>query len=161
MKLRLLRLVMNNSINLALVGQPNCGKSTIFNMLTNIKQHIANYPGVTVDKKEGSYIYENSKYNIIDLPGTYSFSSYSEEEKITRSYILNKETNIIINTIDASNLRRNLYLTMQLFDMQKPMIIAFNMLDIAKQNGQEINFKALEKSINAKVVQTVASKNKD
>ncbi|MGB7401304.1 MAG: ferrous iron transport protein B [Arcobacter sp.] len=147
-----------NSINLALVGQPNCGKSTIFNMLTNIKQHIANYPGVTVDKKEGSYTYKDSKYNVIDLPGTYSFSSYSEEEKITRSYILNKETNIIINTIDASNLRRNLYLTMQLFDMQKPMIIAFNMLDIAKQNGQEINFEKLEKLVNAKVVQTVATK---
>lgn len=152
-----LRSVMN-STQLALVGQPNCGKSTIFNMLTNIKQHIANYPGVTIDKKDGSYVHKSKNYNVIDLPGTYSFSSYSVEEKITRNYILNKDTDIIVNTIDASNLRRNLYLTMQLFDMQKPMIMAFNMIDVAKQNGYEFDFSALKEFTCAKVVSTVASK---
>ncbi|QKJ21854.1 ferrous iron transport protein B [Poseidonibacter lekithochrous] len=147
-----------NNIQVALVGQPNCGKSTIFNMLTNIKQHIANYPGVTIDKKSGSFNYKESKIEVIDLPGTYSFSSYSVEEKITRDYILNKDTDIIINTVDASNLRRNLYLTMQLLDMHKPMIIAFNMIDVAKQNGLEFDLKKLQKLTNAKIIETVASK---
>lgn len=147
-----------NNIQVALVGQPNCGKSTIFNMLTNIKQHIANYPGVTIDKKSGSFSFKNSSVEVIDLPGTYSFSSYSVEEKITRDYILNKDTDIIINALDSSNLRRNLYLTMQLFDMHKPMIITFNMIDVAKQNGLEFDFKKLEKLTNAKIIQTVASK---
>ena len=149
-----------NNIQVALVGQPNCGKSTIFNMLTNIKQHIANYPGVTIDKKSGSFNYKTNDIAVIDLPGTYSFSSYSVEEKITRDYILNKNTNIIINTLDTSNLRRHLYLTMQLFDMYKPMVIAFNMLDVAKQNGFNFDFKKLEKLTNAKIIQTVASKKK-
>ena len=147
-----------NNIQVALVGQPNCGKSTIFNMLTNIKQHIANYPGVTIDKKSGSFNYKKSKIEVIDLPGTYSFSSYSVEEKITRDYILNKDTDIIINTVDASNLRRNLYLSMQLLDMHKPMILAFNMVDVAKQNGLEFDLKKLQKLTNAKVIETVASK---
>ena len=147
-----------NNIQIALVGQPNCGKSTIFNMLTNIKQHIANYPGVTIDKKSGSFHFENQDIKVIDLPGTYSFSSFSVEEKITRDYILNKDTHIIVNTLDASNLRRNLYLTMQLFDMQKPMIMTFNMIDVAKQNGYEFDFEKLQQLTNAKIVQTVASK---
>lgn len=143
---------------IALVGQPNCGKSTLFNMLTNIKQHIANYPGVTIDKKSGTYIHEEQSVNVIDLPGTYSFSSFSVEEKITRDYILKKETDVIVNTVDASNLRRNLYLTMQLFDMQKPMILTFNMLDVAQQNGLQFDFKKLSSLINARIVQTVATK---
>lgn len=147
-----------NNIQVALVGQPNCGKSTIFNMLTNIKQHIANYPGVTIDKKSGTFNHNNSKIEVIDLPGTYSFSSYSVEEKITRDYILNKDTDIIINAVDASNLRKNLYLTMQLFDMHKPMILTFNMMDVAKQNGLEFDLKKLEKLTNSKIIQTVAAK---
>lgn len=148
-----------NKIQVALVGQPNCGKSTIFNMLTNIKQHIANYPGVTIDKKSGFFEHKNQKIQLIDLPGTYSLSSYSTEEKITRDYILNEDTNIIINTVDASNIKRNLYLSMQLFDMHKPMILTFNMLDVAKQNGYEFDLKKLQKLTNAKIVQTIASKN--
>lgn len=147
-----------SDIQVALVGQPNCGKSTIFNMLTNMKQHIANYPGVTIDKKSGSFNFANSKIEVIDLPGTYSFSSFSVEEKITRDYILKKETDIIINAVDSSNIRRNLYLTMQLLDMNKPMIITFNMIDVAKQNGLEFDFSKLEKLLNAKIIQTVASK---
>jgi ferrous iron transport protein B len=147
-----------NKLQVALVGQPNCGKSTIFNMLTNMKQHIANYPGVTIDKKSGSYTHDNMNIDVIDLPGTYSFSSFSVEEKITRDYILNKDTHIIINTLDASNLRRNLYLTMQLLDMQKPMILTFNMLDVAKQNGYSFDFSKLETLTNACIVKTIASK---
>ena len=147
-----------SSIQVALVGQPNCGKSTIFNMLTNVKQHISNYPGVTIDKKVGSFSFNDKKIAIIDLPGTYSFSSFSVEEKITRDYILKQDTNIILNTVDASTLRRNLYLSMQLFDMQKPMIIAFNMIDVAIQNGYEFDFTRLEKLCNARLIQTVASK---
>ncbi len=147
-----------NKVQVVLVGQPNCGKSTIFNMLTNMKQHIANYPGVTLDKKSGSFEFLNKKIDLIDLPGTYSFSSYSIEEKITRDYILNKQTDIILNIIDSSTLRRNLYLSMQLFDMQKPMIIAFNMIDVAKQNFCEFDFTKLKRVTNAKIVETVASK---
>ena len=148
---------MNNT-NVALVGQPNCGKSSIFNMLTNIKQHIANYPGVTIDKKSGVYSHKNLDINIIDLPGTYSFSSFSTEEKITRDYILHEDTHIIINTIDSSNIRRNLYLSMQLFDMQKPLVFAFNMLDVAKTNGYKFDFEKLTNLCNAKIVKTIASK---
>ena len=147
-----------NNIQVALVGQPNCGKSTIFNMLTNIKQHIANYPGVTIDKKSGSFNFKESRIEVTDLPGTYSFSSFSVEEKITRDYILNKNTDIIINTIDTSNIRRNLYLTMQLLDMQKPMVLTFNMIDVAKLNGQEYDFSRLSKLLNTKIIETVASK---
>ncbi len=144
--------------NIALVGQPNCGKSSIFNMLTNIKQQIANYPGVTIDKKSGVYSHKNEKINVIDLPGTYSFSSFSSEEKITRDYILNENTHIIVNTIDSSNIKRNLYLSMQLFDMQKPIVFAFNMLDVAKTNGYKFDFKKLETLTKAKIVKTIASK---
>jgi len=147
-----------SSIQVALVGQPNCGKSTIFNMLTNVKQHISNYPGVTIDKKVGSFNFLNKKIDVIDLPGTYSFSSFSVEEKITRDYILDQNTDIILNTLDASTLRRSLYLSMQLLDMKKPTIIAFNMIDVATQNGYHFDFSSLEKLCNAKLIQTVANK---
>ena len=148
---------MSNT-QVALVGQPNCGKSTLFNMLTNIKQHIANYPGVTIDKKSGHYLFNNERIEVIDLPGTYSFSSYSIEEKITRDFILQKETNVVINALDASNLRRNLYLTMQLMDMQKPLVLTFNMVDVAKQNGYSFDFNRLATLTHAKIIQTVATK---
>lgn len=147
-----------SDIQVALVGQPNCGKSTIFNMLTNIKQHIANYPGVTIDKKSANFSYKNKNIEVIDLPGTYSFSSYSVEEKITRDYILDENTDVILNTLDASNLRRNLYLTMQVLDMEKPMLLTFNMLDVAKQNGLEFDFEKLKSLLNAKITSTIASK---
>ena len=98
-------------IKVALAGQPNCGKSTVFNMISGIRQHIANYPGVTVDKKSGFFSIADVDVEMVDLPGTYSFSSYSLEEKVAKEFIVNEKPDVILNIIDASNLKRNLYLT--------------------------------------------------
>jgi ferrous iron transport protein B len=101
-------------INVALAGNPNCGKTTLFNNLTGAKQRIGNWPGVTVEKKEGTIKYKNFDINIVDLPGIYSLSAYSEDEKVTRDYLLSGKPDLVINIIDATNLERNLYLTSQL-----------------------------------------------
>ena len=106
-------------IKAVLAGQPNCGKSTIFNLVSGIEQHIANYPGVTVDKKTGFFRFDDYKIEMVDLPGTYSFSSYSLEERVAKEYILNEKPDVIINVVDASNLKRNLYLTFQLLEIVK------------------------------------------
>ncbi|MEJ2489109.1 MAG: FeoB small GTPase domain-containing protein [Sulfurovaceae bacterium] len=125
-------------IKVALAGQPNCGKSTIFNMVSGIEQHIANYPGVTVDKKVGFFKYEEYKVEMVDLPGTYSFSSYSLEERTAKEFIIDESPDIIVNVIDASNLKRNLYLTFQLLEIGIPVIVVLNMMDVAKRRGIEV-----------------------
>ncbi|MEJ2437253.1 MAG: FeoB small GTPase domain-containing protein [Sulfurovaceae bacterium] len=128
-------------IKVALAGQPNCGKSTIFNMVSGIEQHIANYPGVTVDKKVGFFKYEEYKVEMVDLPGTYSFSSYSLEERTAKEFIIDESPDIIVNVIDASNLKRNLYLTFQLLEIGIPVIVVLNMMDVAKRRGIEVDSK--------------------
>lgn len=122
-------------IKVALAGQPNCGKSTVFNMISGIRQHIANYPGVTVDKKSGFFSVVDVDVEMVDLPGTYSFSSYSLEEKVAKEFIVNEKPDVILNIIDASNLKRNLYLTFQLLEIGIPVVIVLNMLDVAKRRG--------------------------
>ncbi len=142
---------------IALAGQPNCGKSTIFNMLSGAKQHIANYPGVTVDKKTGYYSIGDEKIEIVDLPGTYSLTSFSLEEKVARNFILNENPDIILNILDASNLKRNLYLTFQLMDMKKPMAVILNMADVAKRRGITIDKDKLAQKLGLNIEYAIGS----
>ena len=114
-------------LKVAWVGNPNCGKTTLFNTLTGSTAHVGNWPGVTVDKKEGIYKHELEDIDIIDLPGIYSLSPYSPEEVISRNYILDEKPDCIINIVDATNLERNLYLTTQLMEIDVPLVIALNM----------------------------------
>ena len=119
---------------LALVGNQNCGKTTLFNQLTGSNQHIGNFPGVTVDRKDGS-ILGTSNTLITDLPGIYSMSPYSSEELVSRNFVLKNKPKAIINIIDATNIERNLYLTMQLMELDIPMVLALNMMDEVRENG--------------------------
>lgn len=134
---------MNKVINVGFVGNPNCGKTTLFNAYTGAKLKVANWPGVTVEKKEGEVYYKGTKMNLIDLPGIYSLSSYTIEEKLTRKCILEEDVDVIINIVDASSLERNLYLTLQLLELGKPVVIALNMMDIVEERGMEIDLHRL------------------
>lgn len=145
------------SIKIGLVGNPNCGKTTMFNQLTGSFQYVGNWPGVTVEKKEGT-IKNKDNVNLIDLPGIYSLSPYTLEEVITRDYIMEEKPDIIINIVDASNIERNLYLTTQVIEMGIPTIIALNMMDIVKKRGETINVSKLSKIIGCPIVETSALK---
>jgi len=145
-------------IKIALAGQPNCGKSTIFNMISGIYQHIANYPGVTVDKKTGKFDYKEEKIEVVDLPGTYSFSSYSLEERVAKDFILEEKPDLIVNVIDASNLKRNLYLTFQLLEVGIPVIIVLNMMDVAQRRGIEIDIHKVSEILNCPVIPASGAK---
>jgi len=122
-----------NEITVAVAGQPNSGKSTIFNMLTGARQHVANYPGVTVEKKTGRYTYQSDTVVLVDLPGTYSLTSYSQEEKVARDFLRHERPAVVLDIVDAANLERNLYLTLQLEEMGIPMVVALNMMEDAEQ----------------------------
>jgi ferrous iron transport protein B len=148
----------SDEIIVAVAGQPNSGKSTIFNMLTGARQHVANYPGVTVEKKTGRYEYEGSTVTLVDLPGTYSLTSYSPEERVARDFLLHEKPAVVLDIVDASNLERNLYLTFQLAEMGVPLVIALNMMDVAEDRGFEIDKNKLGELLNASVVPTVGSK---
>ena len=147
-----------DKIKVALAGQPNCGKSTIFNMVSGIDQHIANYPGVTVDKKVGSFEYKNNKIEIVDLPGTYSFSSYSLEERVAKEFIIDETPDLILNVIDASNIKRNLYLTFQLLEIGIPVIVVLNMMDVASRRAIEIDSKKISSMLGCPVVEASGAK---
>ena len=136
----------------ALVGNPNSGKTTLFNNLTGSTAHVGNWPGVTVDKKEGIYKKGAENIDIIDLPGIYSLSPYTPEEVISRNYILDEKPDCIINIVDATNLERNLYLTTQLLETDVPVVIALNMIDVIRKRGDEINVELLSKKIGVPVV---------
>lgn len=146
------------NLKTVLAGQPNCGKSTIFNLISGIEQHIANYPGVTVDKKVGFFKYQDYKIQMVDLPGTYSFSSYSLEERVTKEYIINENPDIIINVVDASNLKRNLYLTFQLLEMGLPVIVVLNMMDVASRREIKIDSQKISSMLNCPVVEASGAK---
>lgn len=143
----------------ALAGNPNCGKTTLFNALTGSTAHVGNWPGVTVDKKEGIYKGESERVNIVDLPGIYSLSPYTPEEVISRNYILDEKPSAIINIVDATNLERNLYLTTQLLETDVPVIVALNMMDEVKKSGDKIDAQKLEKALGVPVVEISALKN--
>lgn len=146
------------NLKTVLAGQPNCGKSTIFNLVSGIEQHIANYPGVTVDKKVGFFKYQDYKIQMVDLPGTYSFSSYSLEERVAKEYIINENPDIIINVVDASNLKRNLYLTFQLLEMGLPVIVVLNMMDVAARREIKIDNQKISSMLNCPVVEASGAK---
>lgn len=147
-----------NKIKVALAGQPNCGKSTIFNLVSGIEQHIANYPGVTVDKKTGYFKYEKNKIEMVDLPGTYSFSSYSLEERVAKDFIIDENPDVIVNVIDASNIKRNLYLTFQLLEIGVPVVVVLNMMDVAKRRGINVDSKKISQMLNCPVVEASGAK---
>ena len=132
----------------ALVGNQNCGKSTLFNVLTGSNQKIGNWPGVTIERKSG--IIKNTKHEVIDLPGVYSLYPYSEEEKITRDYVLNEKVDLIVNVLDATNIERSLYLTTQLMELDIPMVLVLNMKDLLVKKGIELDVEELKKILNIK-----------
>lgn len=146
-------------IKIALAGNPNCGKTTIFNNITGSKQHVGNYPGVTVEKKEGHRTFNGKDLLFVDLPGTYSLTARSLDEVVARNVIINEKPDIIVNVLDASNLERNLYLAAQLVELGRPMVIALNMMDIAERMGIKIDLEKLGRQIGAVVVPLVGSKN--
>ena len=141
---------------IALLGNPNVGKTTLFNSLTGSNQKVGNWPGVTVDRKEGSY----KHMKIVDLPSIYAMDTFSNEEKISKNFLKTEDVDLIVNIVDGSNLERNLYLTMQLKEFKKPMVILVNMIDVATKKGVNIDYNALEKSFKAKVIPIIASKEK-
>ncbi|MDE5837424.1 MAG: ferrous iron transport protein B [Paramuribaculum sp.] len=144
------------TINVALVGNPNCGKTSLFNIASGAREHVGNYSGVTVDAKEGKFNYKGYTFNIVDLPGTYSLSSYSPEERYVRKYLRDETPDVIINVVVASNLERNLYLTTELIDMDRSMVIALNMFDELKKRGDTLDYKLLGEMIGVPVVPTVS-----
>ena len=144
---------------IALVGNQNCGKTTLFNALTHSHQHVGNFPGVTVDKKIGIIKGQNSM-QIIDLPGIYSLTPYSMEEKVTIDYLIHDKPDVILNIVDASHLERNLFLTLQLCELEIPIIIALNMIDIVRNHGGDIDVDELENVLKIPVVAISAHQKK-
>lgn len=147
-------------ITVALAGNPNSGKTTIFNLLTGARQHVGNYPGVTVEKKEGLCRYEGYEMTVVDLPGTYSLTAYSTEELVARNFIIQQQPDIVVDVVDASTIERNLYLATQLMEMNVPLVLAFNMSDVAEQNGLLFDIEQLSMLLEAKIVPMVGSKGK-
>ncbi len=147
-------------ITVALAGNPNSGKTTVFNNMTGYRQHVGNYPGVTVDKKEGVCKYQDFEMTIVDLPGTYSLTAYSIEEVVTRDFIIDEGPDVVVDIIDSSNLERNLFLATQLIDLKVPLILAFNMSDIAAARGIEFDLEQLSILLGAPIVPLVGSKGK-
>ncbi len=146
--------MMQKATLVALAGQPNCGKSTVFNALTGASQHVANYPGVTVEKMTGAYRRHEAKIEVVDLPGTYSLTSYSPEERVSRDFLLYENPSVVVNVVDASNLKRNLYLTFQLLEMNVPLVMALNMMDVAERRDIQIDTQELTRLLGAPVIPT-------
>lgn len=151
---------MAKKITIALAGNPNAGKTTVFNNLTGAHQHVGNWPGVTVEKKEGDYSYRGYQVRVVDLPGVYSLTAYSPDEVVARNFILEGKPDIVVDIVDASNLERNLYLTVQLIELETNLVVALNMMDIAQSRDYQIDVDSLARELGATVVPMVA-KNKE
>jgi len=152
---------MAKQFTIALAGNPNSGKSTVFNALTGARQHVGNWPGKTVEKKEGICKRDGYEIQVVDLPGTYSLTAYSLEEVIARDYIIEEKPDVVIDVVDAANLERNLYLAVQILELGAPLVIALNMSDIADSRGLRIDKEMLSQGLNGTpVVPTVANKGK-
>lgn len=149
---------MKNTINVGFIGNPNCGKTTLFNAYTGANLKVANWPGVTVEKKEGQTEYEGETFKLIDLPGIYSLSSYTMEETVSRQCIMSNEVDVLVNVVDASCLERNLYLTLQLIELGKPVVLALNMMDIVEERGMEIDLHRLPEMLGIPAIPVSARK---
>jgi ferrous iron transport protein B len=149
-----------NKITVALAGNPNSGKTTIFNLLTGARQHVGNYPGVTVEKKEGLCKYEGYEMTLVDLPGTYSLTAFSIEELLARNFIIQEHPDVVVDIVDASNIERNLYLATQLIEMNVPLVLAFNMSDVAEQKGLLFDIEQMSKLLEAPIVPMIGNKGK-
>lgn len=145
-----------HTINIALIGNPNCGKTSLFNIASGATEHVGNYSGVTVESKSGHFDYNGYHFNIVDLPGTYSLSAYSPEELYVRRYLNTADPDVIVNVLDASNLERNLYLTTELIDIDHPMVIALNMYDELQASGRSLDYDSLGRMIGVPIVPTVS-----
>src|SRR6056297_1290406 len=150
--------IREKTINIALVGNPNSGKTTLFNELTGSTQDVGDWPGVTVEKKEGKIKKTKNKINLVDLPGIYSLSSYTMEEIVARDYILDEKPDLIINIVDATNIERNLYLTTQILELGVPVLVALNMMDVIEKNKDKIDIEEIENTFNTKVLPISANK---
>ncbi|MBL8102032.1 MAG: 50S ribosome-binding GTPase [Anaerolineales bacterium] len=144
---------------IALAGNPNAGKTTIFNALTGLHQHTGNWPGKTVEKKEGEIKFGDLNINVVDLPGTYSLTAYSPEEIVARDYIIEQHPDVVINVVDATNLERNLYLTVQILELDVPVVLALNMTDALHKDGAKINLENLSRLLGEiPIVSTTANR---
>ncbi|MFW6107914.1 MAG: FeoB small GTPase domain-containing protein, partial [bacterium] len=141
---------------IGVVGNPNCGKTTLFNALTGARQRVGNWPGVTVERKTGEYAFDGDRFQVVDLPGTYALSAHSQDERIAREYVLSGEPDVIVNIADGSNLERNLYLTMQLIEARVPLVVALNMMDVVRSTRIVIDVPRLAEQLGCPVVPIVA-----
>jgi len=146
-------------LTIALAGNPNAGKTTVFNAITGTRQRVGNWPGVTVDKKEGTTTYRGHAIRVVDLPGTYSLTAYSMEEIVTRNYLIEEKPDVVVDVVDASNLERNLYLAQQLKELEIPLVFAFNVMDEAKKQGYQIDLEQLSHLLGSPIIPTVGTRN--
>ncbi len=149
------------NLKIALVGNPNAGKTTLFNALTGSRQHVGNWPGKTVDCKQGSFRFRGNEIEVMDLPGTYSLTAYSEEEIITRDYILFEKPDVVVAVVDATNLERNLYLVVQVLELQVPMILALNMSDRVRSLDYKIDEDKLSRHLGDTPVVQICAKRRE
>jgi len=149
---------MSKKLTIALAGNPNSGKTTVFNNLTGARQHVGNYPGVTVEKKEGTLRYRDYEINVVDLPGIYSLTAYSIDELVARNFVVEEKPDVVIDIIDSSNLERNLYLATQFMELGVPLVLAFNMYDLAQKQGVNVDKNRLSQLLGCPIVFTVATK---
>jgi small GTP-binding protein len=145
-------------VRVALIGNPNVGKSVIFNSLTGMKQHTGNWPGKTVEKKSGYFSHGGYEFEIVDLPGVYSLSAVSEDERVARQYIVDHRPDVVVDILNASQLERNLYLTLLLIELQVNLVVVLNMFDMVESRGDKIDLDALSKKLGAPVIATTATK---
>lgn len=147
-------------ILVGLAGNPNAGKTTLFNAMTGARQHVGNWPGKTVEKKEGTFKHKGKEIRIVDLPGTYSLSAFSPEEVIARDFIVQEKPDLVVTVVDATNLERNLYLTVQVLETEVPIVVALNMTDVASSKSINILEENLSQALSAPVVPTIATEGK-
>jgi len=148
----------DNNLIIAVAGNPNAGKTTIFNNLTGSHQHVGNYPGVTVELSEGTLSRGDLKLKVVDLPGTYSLTAFSEEELVARDFLVLNRPDVVVNVVDASNLERNLFLTTELLETGRPVILVLNMVDVARDRNLSIDVQGLSEHLGVPVVQAVGHK---